>query len=65
MLNFDAVVGGAVIRDQLFQSCSHNRFGLGFVGGAVADDGFFYQLENMVQRDRRFRRVDDGFEFGF
>ena len=61
----DAVIAGAVIRNQVVQSCSDAGFRFGLVGCTIVDDRFFYQLENMVERDRRFRRVDDGFEFGF
>src|SRR5581483_2182071 len=33
--------------------------------GAIVGDRIFDELDHVIERDRRLRRVDDGFEFGF
>ena len=44
---------------------AHARLGLGLVGCASGDDGLLDEVEHMLQSDRGFGRVNDGFELGF
>lgn len=65
LANFDTMIRAVVIDDQCLESETHPRFDLGAVGRTVADHGILDQFNQLIQRDRCFRCVDNGFEFGF
>ena len=66
LADLHAVVGGAVVSDQFFNGPTDTGFDFGVIcGGTVADSRFIHQLDHVFQGNRRFRRVNDGFEFGF
>src|ERR1700722_6823568 len=54
--------GGAVLAGQRFQRGAYARLDLGVVGGTVGHDRILDELDHLLQRDRGFSRVDDGFE---
>ena len=63
--NLDAVVGCAVLGNQFFQAGAHARPDLGVVRRPVGDNSIFHQLDDLLQRDRRLRRINDSFELSF
>jgi len=55
----------AIFADEFFETRTHPRLHLRYVGCSVRDGGLFDKLGNLLQRNRRLRRVDDGFELSF
>ena len=71
LADLHAVVGGAVVSDQFFSGCADLGLDLRIIdlriidNPALADNRILHQLDHVFQANRRFRRVNDGFEFGF
>ena len=64
LANLDATVGSSVIVDQFLKRDADARLDL-ILGRAFGDRRLIQQLDNVIERDRRFRRINNGFEFRF
>ena len=64
LANLDAAVGSSAIVDQFLKRDADARLDL-ILGRAFGNRRLFQQLDNVVERDRRFRRINNRFEFRF
>ena len=61
----------AVVSDQFFSGCADLGLDLRIIdlriidNPALADNRILHQLDHVFQANRRFRCIDDSFEFGF
>src|SRR5205814_1415232 len=64
LADFNATIRDTVIGEKFVQSSADAGPHVGVIAGSVAEKRVPYELNDLIQRDRRFRRVDDSFEFG-
>ena len=64
LADFNATVGSSVVVDQFFERDADARLDL-ILGRAFGHRRLAHQLDNVIERDRRFRRVNNGFKFRF
>ena len=64
LADLNATVGSSVVVDQFLKRDADTRLDL-IVGCAFGDRRFIQQLDNVIERDRRLRRINNGFKFSF
>src|SRR5437588_11097979 len=65
LADFNATIRDTVIGEKFVQSSADAGPHVGVTAGSVGEKRVPYELNDLIQRDRRFRRVDASFEFGF
>src|SRR5207237_10529976 len=65
LADLNAKIRNSVIGEKFVQSSADAGPHVGVIAGSVGEKRVPYKLNDLIQRDRRFRRVDDSFEFGF
>ncbi len=66
LADFDAVSGDGVVGDQFFDGGANARADFGGVDfRGLGEDRVLDERDDLVERNRDFGRVDDGFELGF
>ncbi len=63
--NFNSVGGRAIVGHEFFQRSADLRFNLGIVRHTFGDHSLFHEQHDVVERDRRLRRVNNRFKFCF
>ncbi len=64
LADLDAAVGSSVVVDQFLKRDADVRLDL-FFGRAFGNRRLIQQLDDVIERDRRLRRVNNGFKFRF
>ena len=59
------MIGRTVIRSKFIQGSANAGSHIGVIAGSLGEKRVPYKLNDLIQRDRRFRGVDDSFEFWF
>src|SRR5690242_9673771 len=65
LADFDTMIGRTVIGDKFIQGSADAGSHIGVIAGSFSEKRVPYKLHDLIQRDRRFRRIDNSFEFGF
>src|SRR5262245_52334529 len=65
LANLDSVVGPGVVCGQFFERGANARFDFSFVSRAGGKHLALHEFDDVIERDRSFGSVNDGFELGF
>src|SRR5580658_3082495 len=65
LANLDAMIRSIVIDYQFLQRETNARLNFGAVGSTFTKNRLLDQFDQLIERHRRFRRVDNGFKFSF